>query len=379
MKKKYKHITIIIFIMVFISIINCSRDNTENYKQEIKNGIVYHYNYGENDTTFALEFDSLLTINLDQDSLNLKFHDFVIDKNESIYLTEYNSRSIYKYNSDGRFERSFGSKGMGPGEFNDIMFTYIIDDTLYAAENTRRLISRFNLSGKFINSYSRNDEWIGKIKMLNDSIMICRYTKWDITDSKANLVTSISTFNNKIQKLNDCYVNLLDYKKEPHKIPLVRNHFCGMKDEVYEGIKSINKYQLRKFNLKGDLQSVVNLSYRRQKYSEADYKEIYPERPNDIHFNNYLKEINQCKFAFKEIYSVLDKYIFALRYETIHCDYVLFDVFEEGKFLKTIKFYLPNIKEQEKINSYELSFKFNNNKLYVMDHAAEVLVVYGIK
>ena len=107
---------ILLFILLTI-LIGCS-SKLKNVKIEKKDGITYIHNPDIRFSEITLE--SELVIGLNEDDHVFGSIGFVIENSEGeIFVTgsSYDEISVFTY--DGKYKKAIGSKGVGPGEFND--------------------------------------------------------------------------------------------------------------------------------------------------------------------------------------------------------------------------------------------------------------------
>jgi hypothetical protein len=78
---------------------------------------------------------------------------FEIDSEGSVYFFEANKQGdlIFKFDPRGRFQKSFGRKGQGPGEMNDIVWTGVDErDRVVIADNGNRKNLAFSKDGALL-------------------------------------------------------------------------------------------------------------------------------------------------------------------------------------------------------------------------------------
>ena len=76
----------------------------------------------------------------------------VVGPEGSIHLTGRGDVAIHVLGEDGRYVGMIGRRGDGPGEFRDSPQIGVLGDTLWALDRLLRRVSRFTLSGDFIDS-----------------------------------------------------------------------------------------------------------------------------------------------------------------------------------------------------------------------------------
>ena len=107
---------ILFIIMIFMILLGCN-SKSENFKKEIKDGITYIHNPTIEYSEITLEPD--LVIGSDEDDYGLKAINFVSESpNGDIFIIGSFSNEISVFSYEGKYKKSIGSKGIGPGEFN---------------------------------------------------------------------------------------------------------------------------------------------------------------------------------------------------------------------------------------------------------------------
>ena len=81
--------------------------------------------------------------------------DIDVDSKGNIYVADRGDNLIKVYNQDGKFLKTIGRQGQGPGEFGHIN-KILIDknDILYTTDARLRRLSIFDIEGNYKNSYS---------------------------------------------------------------------------------------------------------------------------------------------------------------------------------------------------------------------------------
>src|ERR1700716_289551 len=90
-----------------------------------------------------------------QDGLFRQPTDVAWDSNGNIYITDgYINSRVAKYDKNGDWVKSWGTKGPGPGQFN-LPHAIAIDrnNTIYVGDRTNRRIQVFDTDGKFLRMF----------------------------------------------------------------------------------------------------------------------------------------------------------------------------------------------------------------------------------
>ena len=94
--------------------------------------------------------------------------DICFDSKNNIYVCDYKANNIKVLDSSGKFTKTIGRQGQGPGEFEMPFQVAISKDRLVVWELSNRRISILNPEGEFIKSVqiARNEGWPRKIRAL---------------------------------------------------------------------------------------------------------------------------------------------------------------------------------------------------------------------
>lgn len=174
---------LLFIIMIFVILSGCN-SKSENFKKEIKDGITYIHNPKIEYSEITLEPD--LVIGSGEDDYGLKAINFVSESpNGDIFVigSFYNEISVFSY--EGKYKKSIGSQGIGPGEFNGpckIAFFQNGDMVISDIRNYRYQV--LDKNGIFLYSH--------KEKQNNPTEVI--------VDNKDRIITSSSIFGSSIEE-----------------------------------------------------------------------------------------------------------------------------------------------------------------------------------
>lgn len=182
MKKEF----ILILIILNISYIGCSKKEnffSDKWRGEIKveNGVKVIENpifpiHGE----LILKLEEDLFIGNEEDDNYMFYNAWIIavDSQENILILDSGNKRIQKFNLKGKYLRTIGKKGIGPGEFsNPTNMSIDSRDNIYVYDSRR--IKIFNENGQYQREIIfKNDISSFAINMQNEIFaMITQYTK----------------------------------------------------------------------------------------------------------------------------------------------------------------------------------------------------------
>jgi hypothetical protein len=188
-----------------------------------------------------------------------------VDNNGNIYVADSGNQRIVKFNSEGKFLKSFGTKGQGPGEFLSPWQLAVYNNEIYVYD-WRRNIQKFTLNGAYITGFNlRGGIFLDFVIDSEGNIYVGRWT----SDKENFLIEKFDSNGNLIKRFCE------SIKAQTRPLTLIYNNskLCiDNQDNIYIAFRYINK--IRKYNSDGEL---VNEFERTLTYSP-----IKPEHtPND--------------------------------------------------------------------------------------------------
>jgi hypothetical protein len=148
--------TLFIFVLWALLILSGCGEKTESKASvEIVDGIEYVHNTGtplHPDKTVT--FEEELSIGGEESEMLSQPARFIVDQKENIYVSDYQDQAIKVFDPNGKFIRSIGRKGEGPGEFSYLgSQTFLPDGKLLAMDSMGRRINLFDAEGTYLTSY----------------------------------------------------------------------------------------------------------------------------------------------------------------------------------------------------------------------------------
>jgi len=294
---------------------------------------------------------------------NQPFFDILAsDSSNNLYIiqsaTDLVGDSILVINSFGKIFNSFGQKGQGPGEYQNINNLQVLNDTLLLFDNKLCRISKFDKSGKFLDmiKFDRNGA-----SLIFDNKIFIKKEETKFSKGRCDLMIIISIYDRKTNTVKDIWNTKKSFNRE------YLTSFDNMEilyeidtknRLVYIGNPTNDEYKIEAFNYDGIKQAVLNKRYSKLAYNSDEIDKLTQKlgKYSDGIEIHYMKAYNQF-FIDKKGRLLVNPNV--LRTKSNQNDYYL-DVFENGKYLfRTI---LPE-KEQH-IFDYD-QVKFINDRLYI--------------
>jgi hypothetical protein len=104
-------------------------------------------------------------------------HEIEVAANGSIFILDWGDINIKLYNKNGKFIRTIGRKGMGPGEFNQppLHFDLSNNGEIYLTDSRNKRIMIFDTSGTYISGFNIYNGLLSNLKIVNnDRIFISK-------------------------------------------------------------------------------------------------------------------------------------------------------------------------------------------------------------
>ncbi len=114
-----------------------------------------------------------------------------VDDSGNVYVTDLGNARVQKFDNDGEFLHSWGSKGTGKSEFHSPAGIAVGGNYVYVADHDLNVIKKFDLNGNFISSWGSTGTEAGKLKLPNG-----------IAVSKDDFVYVVDTANARVQKFD---------------------------------------------------------------------------------------------------------------------------------------------------------------------------------
>jgi hypothetical protein len=166
-----------IFLVLFWPACNKGQKSKSNASVEFIDGVEYIHNPGtplhpDKTVTFV---EDLSISGEDKDGNIILFEPWLslVDDNENIYIIERKDQVIKIFGSDGKYIKTIGAKGSGPGEFKSVAYLSVTKDgKLVAMDQTSRRTSFFDSSGRFLKSFQWRTGYYSFIMIKSSSYII---------------------------------------------------------------------------------------------------------------------------------------------------------------------------------------------------------------
>ena len=261
--------------------------------------------------------------------------DFEIDSNGNIYFFYSNKEGnlIFKFDPQGNFLTSFGTKGQGPGEMQWIIWTGCdSQNNLFVSDNGNRKILIFSDYGSLIKEI-RYPSKVGLLYPLENGNFFGLWDKHPAPSEKYMYVWAFSLYNPEFKE-----IKLLDTQKV-YDFNILGNRGVNARPFFRSRVHNNNiyiscedrGYEILKFNLEGDLLQKIRKEYKPVEVSDEviqEKKRQYEEYGMKVWFPKFW--LPMCDFFLDD-----NGRIFVKTFETgeYPAEYI-FDIFNpDGVFI----------------------------------------------
>ncbi|MFC1564616.1 6-bladed beta-propeller [candidate division KSB1 bacterium] len=281
---------VIIGLFVSVILITAFTVNSNAQTIEIIDGVRYVHNnepkWG-NDPKVNLEFVQKIG-GLEETDENYIFKTGIVsdvDKDGNIYIYDYSGRRLQKYDANGKFLRTIGSEGQGPGEFQSLSSFQALDSgEIINLDSFGYRFQFLSPEGRYLKSF-RLDEWyfyfrkLGNDKLLIDNRESTGLSPSDLSENRNIPLFKVLDFNGELLY----EFGKLIYYNESRMIRVANSfHFdVGRADNsIYVAFESLNKIEKYSEDGKLTFRADRKLNYE---VIEPEYKmvetEMFGKRP----------------------------------------------------------------------------------------------------
>ena len=270
---------IILFSLLLLFLFSCTSHETQIDKK-IEDGVEVILNhiepYSIKGEPSILKLEKELSIDFASDEIGnmgiANVVDFEIDSEGNIYFFESNNEgyTIFKFDKQGHFIKSFGRKGQGPGEIQYIVWSGLDDqDNLFVSDNGNRKILFFTKEGEFTREI-RYPPDVGLLYPLSNGNYFGLWNKYPPSSSKDMYIWAFSLYGFEFKeiKLLDSQ-NVYDFNTQGMR-GIVSKPFTASditKKNIYL-ICEDRGYEILKYDLEGNLVQKIRKEYQPIKVSD---------------------------------------------------------------------------------------------------------------
>ena len=186
------------FSLLFIVCGKSSQEKSNAVIEEI-DGITYVHNIGEPQyPDRTVEFLEEVTFGSEEDEVLLGIPSyFSVRSNGNIYISDFSEKNIKVYNSDGRYLKTIGIEGQGPGEFQTSpILRFLEDGRMLALDMISRRCSFYDKDDNLVESFN----WEGYkaiLHAISDTLIIFTETSMDRETMESKFKLTMINFDGK--------------------------------------------------------------------------------------------------------------------------------------------------------------------------------------
>lgn len=221
----------------------------------------------------------------------------LVDNKDHIFISDLQDLKVKVFDTQGRYLRSLGAKGEGPGEFQRIgAMDFLPDGRLLVLDYRAQRTSLFSPEGEYLHSHP----WRSR----HYDIYFTTNTSYTVNENIFGEVNQlhVKTFDLDGQELYalgsftpmDMYIKTTGSNTLAIGIPYpVSSIFAGDQERLLLYHCLNNKYEIEVFNHKGELVRRFDREYQALPFTKQDAQEYYDavKKRNSPQLNEILKEI----------------------------------------------------------------------------------------
>jgi len=367
-----KLLNFMVICMVALIILSCAKKEVKTYEQSIVNGIkITESSTTPADSTFKIVLKEVAEISNDDDehpeNCFNQANSMDIDDQGNLFVLDRTKYKVFKYDIAGKFQKSFGGHGPGPGEFIQPGTINIRKDTLYITDFNGFKILKLNLEGEYISckKYEGMTNFPFSPSKFGENYITFGATKNIVTDGKKMTSKDTSLYDRNFNFIK----NLVTIEYEPAANEVAfdpsENGLLAAASEidayVYESSKTT--YKIDVYDKKGDKVREIRRKYMRVKTTEDQLQKIQEMwekygRKIKQEYKNSIYSLRADKKNRLWVGSPL-----AENEEGIH-----FDVFENDIFINRIKLELDKDYTLNFVGDKIVGVNYDENKIKIYEY-----------
>jgi len=315
-------------------------------------------------TKFSLEEDFKIGDSEVEEEMIAQVTFFAVDENESIYALDWKANNIKVFDRDGKFVRTIGKQGQGPGEINFPSGLLITPENELLIEDAgNRRLAYFTLEGEFLRNVSVADKTsLTNLVMDNKGNVLARQFIIHEEDMSFEIRKFDKDLNNLFTIESIPFTFRDPQKDKMNPFDFVQIYFFDSEGQIYFG--NPKEYEIQIFSSEGKLKKKITKKYKPEKITEEDIEKIMDRIP-DMGFG--MKNMMEFpkQFPAYEAYTVDEEGRLIVRTynKAEEEDNVYLDIFDaEGKYIARFP---------SKVNPRI----WKNNKMYAIEETDEGFIV----
>lgn len=376
-----KTMLFIVTVCSIILLISCTKSE-QNYTVTEKDGIKTYRNKNiPSDPTLTITLKELFTIqsadenNLDSTRRIVNIGAVDVDTKGNIFVLDSRAASVKKFDKSGKFIKSFGRIGTGPGESSFSWTMVILSDSVIIDDYNAFKMVKYDNDGNFVRNIKIKTSGMPERYRRFGKDRIVGYQGYDETVDKDyyssyNFTMMDSEFN-KVKELNQ---KRIKFDRDSYNFfDIFLSAYAISDKEIFYAIKSDTKYLIKVFDDNGDHKYSITRNYSRNTFNEFEMEEFGAKYKERWYFNN-----NKSIYKSAIVQMEYDKYgrLWVLssikRTENNQHDFYV-DIFKEGIFINSIK--LDICPGYDYVN-YDHQIRLLDDRLFYINSVEQYVKVY---
>jgi len=301
---------------------------------------------------------------------------FDVDEEGSIYFIRWHSNEnfVYKFDSQGKFVKSFVRRGQGPGEIGwggSVMF--IGDNELEIKDPSKPKFSIYNTEGEFLRDVSQKLH-ISTLKIFDNGK---RLVTWqDSPPSMEKYINHLGLCESGFENIEEIYTYSFPNVTVVGKVYAPGNFWIEgtSEDHIFIGDGELG-YEILVFDLEGNMIRKIRKEYTPVELSEEYKRNFFERRKKSPVLNKY--ELRKHFPPFQYLFTDKESRIFVMTYEKDKSpNEWIFDIFTpEGVFFGRIPI-------KSRMDSRQIEIRAKHHRIYSIcekESGYKELIVYRMK
>ena len=368
------------FILISLTVISCSKSDKNYTIKEInrvktfqnkKRGSVEELNFKPVELFTITANDSAVS---DTSRSISSMGVFQVDSKENIYVLDRNC-SVKKFDKSGKFIKSFGNRGTGPGETSMSWNMTVLNDTIIYDDYTASKMVKFDTDGNFLDNIPIKASGMPeRFAAVGNNSIVGYQGHFETVDNVDYSSYNFTLMDSRFQKDSELFVKKIKFVRESYNFfDIFLSAYTVSPTEIFFAIKSDHKYQIMVYDHNGNLKNSITKSYAQLRFSNEVMDQFQKRYERQWYFSN-----NKSKFKSAIVQMEYDKYgrlwVFSSQErDDKNRNDLIADVFKDNIFLKTVKL---DIAPGFDYVNYDHQVFFRGSRLYYANGVDQEIKVY---
>jgi hypothetical protein len=298
-----------------------------------------------------------------------------VDSKGNIFVLDSRRASVKKFDKNGKFIKSFGRIGNGPGESSFAWTLVVLNDSVMIDDYNAFKIVKYDNDGNFIRNIAIKTSGMPERYRRFGKDKIVGYQGYDeMVDEVYYSSYNFTLMNSELVKVKELFEKRIKFDQPSYNFfDIFLSAYAVSDKEIFFAIKSDTQYLIKVFDQNGDYKYSIKRNYTRQIFNETELDEFGVKYKDRWYFNNnksiYKSAIVQMEY---DKYGNLWVFSSIKRDEKNRHDFYV-DIFKDGVFINTIK--LDICPGYDYVN-YDHQIKLINDRLYYINSPEQYVKIF---